>query len=86
MPTNAQLTTQQAADHLGISRSTLVKLLDHEDIPFSTVGRHRRVLLIDLVAYEENLTRCRRVCLREATREAATDGSYFQVPTDTATR
>lgn len=86
MPTNTQLTTQQAADHLGISRSTLEKLLEHGDIPFSTVGAQRRVLLTDLVAYEEVLTRCRRACLREATRNAAADGSYFQVPTDTATR
>ncbi|GAA4687791.1 hypothetical protein GCM10025781_00500 [Kocuria gwangalliensis] len=86
MPTNTQLTTPQAADHLGILRPALVKLLDHGDIPFSTVGAQRRVLLTDLVAYEEALTRRRRACLREATRKAAADGSYFQAPTDTATR
>ena len=86
VPTNTQLTTQQAADHLGISRPTLVKLLEQGDIPFSKVGRHRRVLLTDLVAYEEDLIRHRRTCLREATREAAANSSYFQVPADTATR
>lgn len=77
MSTNMQLTTQQAADHLGIPHSALVKFLEYGDIPFSTVDGHRRVALTDLVAYEEDPTWRRRAYSREATRNAVGDGSYL---------
>lgn len=86
VPTNTRLTTQQAANHLGISRPTLVKLLEQGDIPFSKVGRHRRVLLTDLIGYEDRLEEQRREGLRQATQEAADDGTYFDVPSDSSTR
>lgn len=80
IPTNTQLTTQQAADYLQISRPTLVKILEAGAIPFTTVGRHRRVLLTDLVKYEEQLRAERTAFLKDQTRVAAADGSYFDVP------
>ena len=46
-----QLTTQQAADFLGMSRPTFVKLLEEHKLPFTKVGRHRRVYLKDVEAY-----------------------------------
>lgn len=75
IPTNTQLTTQQAADYLQISRPTLVKILESGTIPFTTVGRHRRVLLADLIGYEDQLRRERRSYLKSQTQQATADNS-----------
>ncbi|MDO4898455.1 MAG: helix-turn-helix domain-containing protein [Rothia sp. (in: high G+C Gram-positive bacteria)] len=61
-PQEQNMTTQEAADFLGISRPTLVKLLERGEIPFEKISRHRRVKLGDLVAYQEN----RHLRVREA--------------------
>lgn len=77
-PIDRQLTTQQAADLLGVSRSTLVRLLDEHELPFERLGdsRHRRLRLHDVLAYRECKRTDRRSRLDELTRQAAEDGLY----------
>ncbi|QOR70990.1 helix-turn-helix domain-containing protein [Ruania alkalisoli] len=75
-PLNAQLTTQEAANYLGISRPTLVKLLESGAIPFIKPGRHRYVRIDDLIAYAEQLRNERAAALDEMARDAEDDGLY----------
>ncbi|WP_007026917.1 helix-turn-helix domain-containing protein [Saccharomonospora iraqiensis] len=72
-PSNAVLTTQEAADLLHISRPTFVKLLERGAIPYHKTGRHRRVYLADVLEYDEHTRREREGNLDEMAYESAHD-------------
>ncbi|MCZ7555446.1 MAG: helix-turn-helix domain-containing protein [Bacteroidia bacterium] len=70
MPLKTELTTQQAADYLNVSRPFLVKLLTEAKIPYRKVGAHRRIRFEDVAQYKRQIDTERSRILDELTREA----------------
>ena len=75
------LTTQEAADLLGVSRPFLVELLAKKEIPFHLVGTHRRIYLEDLLRFRERRDKGRKEIINHMAREAMENGDYDQVYT-----
>ncbi|MBL7649619.1 MAG: helix-turn-helix domain-containing protein [Candidatus Hydrogenedentes bacterium] len=69
IPTNAELTTQQAADLLNVSRPYVVKLLDEKKIPSRMVGKYRRLRFDDLMAYKQKDDDARAMILDQLSAE-----------------
>ncbi|MFJ6670629.1 helix-turn-helix domain-containing protein [Actinosynnema sp. NPDC091369] len=81
-PQHTVLTTSEAAQLLGVSRPTLVRLLEAGEIPYEQPNRHRRVRLADLLAYQERARRARAAGLDEMVR-AGEEGGLYDLPLDT---
>jgi excisionase family DNA binding protein len=76
MPEDEAFTTQAAANHLGMSRQYLVKLLEAGEIPFHRVGSHRRVTFKDLRNYAKKRDTGRRQALDSLFDEVHKAGLY----------
>ena len=70
------LTTKQAAELLGVSRPFLIGILESGAIPHRKIGRHRRVLMKDVLAYKKTMQVNRRAALDELVKASEDAGGY----------
>jgi excisionase family DNA binding protein len=65
VPLKRELSTQQVAELLTVSRPHLIKLLERGEMPFHKVGTHRRIRLADVLTYKRKALEERKTALRE---------------------
>ena len=70
LPIRAELTTQEAAELLNVSRPHMVSLVENGDIPHRKVGSHRRILAKDLLNYKAKIDEDRLKTLAELSEQA----------------
>jgi len=80
VPTGKELTTQQAANILNVSRQYVVRLLDDGRIPHRKTGTHRRIRMEDLLAYKRQRDRGRMASLDDLSRLSQEFGGYGEIP------
>ncbi len=77
VPLHKQVTTQQAADILNVSRPYLVQLLNAGAIPFMKTGTHRRIRFDDLMEYKRQRDAERKEHLNRLPQMGQEMGAYF---------
>lgn len=77
IPYHQEVSTQEAANLLNVSRPYLVGLLEQGDIPFRKVGAHRRVRLEDVMNYKERIDRQRSQTLDELAALSQQEGMGY---------
>ena len=70
IPIRAELTTQEAAELLNVSRPHMVNLVESGEIPYRKVGSHRRILAKDVLAYKAKIDEARLKNLAELSEQA----------------
>jgi excisionase family DNA binding protein len=70
VPSDSEVSTQQAADMLNVSRPHIVKMLENGIIPYKKAGSHRRILLEDLLKYDEKRVEERSNSLKALAKQA----------------
>lgn len=76
VPQQQEMTTQEAADFLNVSRPYLIKLLEQGEIPYIKVGSHRRVNLSDLTKYKQERDKKRREGMKQLSQFLQEEGFY----------
>jgi excisionase family DNA binding protein len=76
IPVNKEITTQEAADFLNVSRPFLIKLLEKNEIPYTKVGSHRRIRFSDILKYQNHQDDVRRQELINITHLAEDEDVY----------
>jgi len=79
VPVGKELTTQQAADILNVSRQYLVRLLDEGRIPYTKTGKHRRLRIEDVLSFKELRDDHRRAALDELAKSSEELGGYDEL-------
>jgi excisionase family DNA binding protein len=70
VPIHAELTTQEAADLLNVSRPHLVKLLEEGHLPYHRAGKHRRVRFADLMQFKAERGRVSEQAMEDLAKQA----------------
>lgn len=78
VPVHAELTTQEAADLLNVSRPHLVKMLEGGSLPFHRTGKHRRIRFADLMTFKDQRDRDSEDALNELAQQAQNLGMGYE--------
>ena len=70
VPVHAELTTQEVANIMNVSRPHMVKLLEEGQLPYHKTGRHRRILFADLMEYKKKRDADSLVAMQELAAQA----------------
>jgi excisionase family DNA binding protein len=80
VPQMQELTTQRAANLLGVSRQFFVRLLDDQKLPFHRIGTHRRVYLKDVLEFRKRRDQQRKKSIKRIAKEEVARGTYDDFP------